>query len=227
MTESNEIVMTVEQRSDQGKGAARKLRREGRIPAVLYGGDKPPLSISVEEHSLRELLKRKGGDHTIFLLKVEGTKDERRAMIREIQKDPISGRFTHIDFIRITAGHKIHVRMPVELKGDCVGVRHGGRIDFISRELQIEVLPRDMFEKFTIDISNLDVGQHLSVADLESMLPPSGRFLEDAHRMVVVVETPRLAPAEAEAAPAGGLVITEAAEPEVIRKGKVATEESE
>jgi len=109
------------------------------------------------------------------------------------------GRFTHIDFIRITAGTRVHVRMPVELKGDCVGVRHGGRIDFISRELQIEVLPRDMFEKFTIDISNLDLWQHLSVADLESMLPPSGRFLEDAHRMVVVIETPRLAPAEAEA----------------------------
>jgi large subunit ribosomal protein L25 len=226
MSESNEIVMTVEQRSDQGKGAARKLRREGRIPAVVYGGDKPPVSISVEEHSLRELLRRKGGEHTIFLLKLEGTKDERRAMIREIQKDPISGHFTHIDFIRITAGQKIHVRMPVELKGDCVGVRHGGRIDFISRELQIEVLPRDMFEKFTVDISNLDVGQHLSVADLESMMPPSGRFLEDAHRVVVVVETPRLVPEE-EAAPAGELVITEAAEPEVIRKGKVVAEESE
>jgi large subunit ribosomal protein L25 len=227
MTESNEIVMTVEQRSDQGKGAARKLRREGRIPAVVYGGDKPPVSISVEEHSLRELLKRKGGEHTIFLLKLEGTKDERRAMIREIQKDPISGHFTHIDFIRITAGQKIHVRMPVELKGDCVGVRHGGRIDFISRELQIEVLPRDMFEKFTVDISNLDVGQHLSVADLESMMPPSGRFLEDAHRVVVVIETPKLVAPEEEAAPAGELVITEAAEPEVIRKGKVVAEESE
>jgi len=158
MTESNEIVMTVEQRSDQGKGAARKLRREGRIPAVLYGGDKPPVSISVEEHSLRELLKRKGGDHTIFPAQGRGHQGRAPAMIREIQKDPISGRFTHIDFIRITAGHKVHVRMPVELKGDCVGVRHGGRIDFISRELQIEVLPRDMFEKFTIDISNLELG---------------------------------------------------------------------
>jgi len=223
MSESNEIVMTVEKRADQGKGASRKLRRAGQVPAVVYGGDRPPMSISVDEHALRELLKGEGGEHTIFLLKLEGSKEERRAMIREIQKDPISGRFKHIDFIRITAGHKVHVRMPVELKGDCVGVRHGGRVDFVSRELQVEVLPRDMFDKFTVDISNLDIGHHISVSDLESMLPPSARILEDSHRVVVVVETPRLV-TEAEAAPAGEMVITEAAEPEVIRKGKVAAE---
>ena len=223
MSESNEIVMTVEKRADQGKGASRKLRRAGQVPAVVYGGDRPPMSISVDEHALRELLKGEGGEHTIFLLKLEGSKDERRAMIREIQKDPISGRFKHIDFIRITAGHKVHVRMPVELKGDCIGVRHGGRVDFVSRELQVEVLPRDMFDKFTVDISNLDVGHHISVSDLESMLPPSARILEDSHRVVVVVETPRLV-TEAEATPAGEMVITEAAEPEVIRKGKVAAE---
>ena len=223
MSESNEIVMTVEKRDDQGKGASRKLRRAGQVPAVVYGGDRPPMSISVDEHALRELLKGEGGEHTIFLLKLEGSKEERRAMIREIQKDPISGRFTHIDFIRITAGHKVHVRMPVELKGDCIGVRHGGRVDFVSRELQVEVLPRDMFDKFTVDISNLDVGHHISVSDLESMLPPSARILEDSHRVVVVVETPRLV-TEAEATPAGEMVITEAAEPEVIRKGKVAAE---
>jgi len=223
MSESNEIVMTVEKRDDQGKGASRKLRRAGQVPAVVYGGDRPPMSISVDEHALRELLKGEGGEHTIFLLKLEGSKEERRAMIREIQKDPISGRFEHIDFIRITAGHKVHVRMPVELKGDCVGVRHGGRVDFVSRELQVEVLPRDMFDKFTVDISNLDIGHHISVSDLESMLPPSARILEDSHRVVVVVETPRLV-TEAEATPAGEMVITEAAEPEVIRKGKVAAE---
>ena len=223
MSESNEIVMTVEKRDDQGKGASRKLRRAGQVPAVVYGGDRPPMSISVDEHALRELLKGEGGEHTIFLLKLEGSKEERRAMIREIQKDPISGHFKHIDFIRITAGHKVHVRMPVELKGDCVGVRHGGRVDFVSRELQVEVLPRDMFDKFTVDISNLDIGHHISVSDLESMLPPSARILEDSHRVVVVVETPRLV-TEAEATPAGEMVITEAAEPEVIRKGKVAAE---
>ena len=222
MRESAEIVITVEKRPEQGRGSARRMRRVGQIPAVLYGGDRPPVSISVDEHSLRELLKQEAGENTIFLLKLEGTKEERRAMIREIQKDPISGHFLHIDFIRITAGQKVHVRIPVELTGDCLGVRQGGRVDFISRELAVEILPGEMFDKFSVDLSTLDVGHHVSVADLQSVLPPSARFLEDPHRMVVVVEAPR---AEVEAAaPAGEAVIAEAAEPEVIRKGKVEAE---
>jgi len=222
MSERADIVITVEKRPDQGKAMARKLRREGQIPAVVYGGDRPPVNISVDEHSLRELLKQEAGENTIFLLKLKGTKEERRAMIRELQKDPISGRFIHIDFIRITAGQKINVGMPVELKGDCVGVRHGGRIDFVSRELAIEILPREMFDKLTLDISELDLGHHISVSDLESLLPPSAKFLEDPGRVVVVVETPRVTAAELEeeAAAAAELVISESAEPEVIRKGK-------
>ena len=222
MRESAEIVITVEKRPEQGRGSARRMRRVGQIPAVLYGGDRPPVPISVDEHSLRELLKQEAGENTIFLLKLEGTKEERRAMIREIQKDPISGHFLHIDFIRITAGQKVHVRIPVELTGDCLGVRQGGRVDFVSRELAVEILPGEMFDKFSVDLSTLDVGHHVSVADLQSVLPPSARFLEDPHRMVVVVEAPR---AEVEAAaPAGEAVIAEAAEPEVIRKGKVEAE---
>ena len=225
MRESAEIVITVEKRPEQGKGSARRMRRVGQIPAVLYGGDRPPVPISVDEHSLRELLKQEAGENTIFLLKLEGTKEERRAMIREIQKDPISGHFLHIDFIRITAGQKVHVRIPVELTGDCLGVRQGGRVDFVSRELAVEILPGEMFDKFSVDLSALDVGHHVSVADLQSVLPPSARFLEDPHRMVVVVEAPR---AEVEvAAPAGEAVISEAAEPELIRKGKVEAEEGE
>jgi large subunit ribosomal protein L25 len=225
MRESAEIVITVEKRPEQGKGSARRMRRVGQIPAVLYGGDRPPVPISVDEHSLRELLKQEAGENTIFLLKLEGTKEERRAMIREIQKDPISGHFLHIDFIRIMAGQKVHVRIPVELTGDCLGVRQGGRVDFVSRELAVEILPGEMFDKFSVDLSALDVGHHVSVADLQSVLPPSARFLEDPHRMVVVVEAPR---AEAEAAaPAGEAVISEAAEPELIRKGKVEAAEGD
>jgi len=225
MRESAEIVITVEKRPEQGRGSARRMRRVGQIPAVLYGGDRPPVSISVDEHSLKELLKQEAGENTIFLLKLEGTKEELRAMIREIQKDPISGHFLHIDFIRILAGQKVHVRIPVELTGDCLGVRQGGRVDFISRELAVEILPGEMFDKFSVDVSTLDVGHHVSVADLQSVLPPSARFLEDPHSMVVVIEAPR---AEVETAVAAGeAVITEAAEPELIRKGKVEAEEGD
>jgi large subunit ribosomal protein L25 len=220
MTESNDIVITVERRDTRGTGEAGKLRREGQVPSVVYGGGKPPVAISVDEHAVRELLKQEAGENTIFLLKLKGTSEERQAMIRELQKDPISGRFIHIDFIRITRGQKLTVKIPVELEGDCAGVRHGGRIDFISRDLEVEILPRDMFDKLVCDITDLEVGEHLTVADLVSQLPESAKFLEDENRVVVVVEVPRIEVEEEEEVAEEDLVIGEAEEPEVIGKGK-------
>jgi large subunit ribosomal protein L25 len=229
MSGSQEVVITVEKRSEAGKSAVRKLRREGRIPSVLYGGDKAPVAISVDEESVKELLKLESGGNTIFLLKLKGGSEERRAMIREIQADPISGRFIHIDFIRITRGQKVTVSMPVELFGDSVGVRHGGRIDFVSRELAVEVLPREMFDKLTYDITDMEVGDTLRVADLLDQLPPSARFLDDEERVVANMSIPRAVIEEVEEeeeVEGEELVISETAEPEVIKKGK-ADEEDE
>jgi large subunit ribosomal protein L25 len=183
------------------------------------------MPISVDELQIHELLKQEAGENTIFLLKLKGTKQERRAMIKELQADPISGDFVHLDFIRVTRGHKLTVTMPVELQGDSVGVRHGGRIDFVSRDLQLEVLPREMFEKISVDISDLDVGQHVTVSELEPLLPSSGKFLEDPNRVVVVIETPR-GGAEAEEEEAAERLISEQVEPELIQ-GKGKAEEAE
>ena len=148
MAESPEIVVTVETREGRGSAEAGRMRRRGMVPAVVYGGGKSPVPIAVEEHSIRELLKTAAGENTIFLLKLKGTDEERLAMIKELQVDRIGGHFIHIDFIRITRGHKLTVKMPVELVGDCIGVRHGGRVDFVTREIEIEILPREMFDKF-------------------------------------------------------------------------------
>jgi len=217
MTETTDIVITVETRDAIGKTRAGRLRRSGRVPAVLYGGGMDPVAISVDEKAVQDLLRSEAGENTIFLLKLKGSDQERRAMIKDIQVDPISKRLEHIDFIRVMKGHKLSVSIPVELKGDCVGVRHGGLIDFVSRELQVEVLPREMFDRLTVDISMLEVGHHITVADVAPQLPPSARFLEDPGRVVVLVEQPRGPKYEEEAE----LVITEQAEPEVIRsRGK-------
>jgi large subunit ribosomal protein L25 len=228
MSESTDIVITVERRTDLGRGASGRLRRGGIVPAVVYGGDKPPVTITVEEETIKELLKQEAGENTIFLLKLKGTSEERRAMIKELQVDPISGKFIHIDFIRVTRGQKLTVTMPVELAGDSVGVRHGGRVDFVSRDLGLEILPREMFDKFTVDISDLDIGESVRVSDLEEQLPPSARFLEDSKRVVVVIEVPRVVEEEElEEELAEELVTEEAAEPELIRKGKEAEEGGE
>jgi large subunit ribosomal protein L25 len=223
-------MITVEKRSEAGKSEVRRLRREGRIPSVLYGGDKAPVAISVDEEAVRELLKQEAGGNTIFLLKLKGGSEERRAMIREIQSDPISGKFVHIDFIRITRGQKVTVSVPVELFGDSAGVRHGGRIDFVSRELAVEVLPREMFDKFTFDITDMDIGDTIRVSDLADQLPPSAKFLEEEDRVVANMSIPRAVVEEVEEEEeieGEELVITETAEPEVIKKGKVEEEESE
>jgi len=227
MTESADIVITVEKRTEAGKSAVRKLRQNKMVPAVLYGGDKDTVAISVDEEAIQELFKRGAGTNTIFLLKLKGGKEERRAMIKEYQADPISGRYLHFDFLRVTRGHKLNVTVPVELVGDSVGVRHGGRTDFVTRELGVEVLPREMFDKLVVDISDLDVGDSIRVEELEDQLPPSARFLEDPSRVVVLVEAPRKVEEEEVEEEVEGeeLLTTEAAEPEVIKKGKEEEEE--
>jgi large subunit ribosomal protein L25 len=227
--ETADITLTVDKREEKGTGPAGRLRAMGQVPAVLYGGDKGPVPISVDEDAVKEILKQEAGENTIFLLKLKGTKDERRAMIKELQVDPISGHFIHIDFIRVTAGHKLNVTIRIDLIGDCVGVRHGGRVDFQSRDLAVEVLPRHMFDHIDIDTTDMDIGDVVTVGDLEDELPESGKFLEDPARVVVLIEAPRAIEEEEEEAEleAEGLEEEEGAEPEVIGKGKADEEEPE
>jgi len=220
--ETADITLTVDKREGKGTNPSGRLRAEGRVPAVVYGGNKPPVPISVEELAVKEILKQEAGENTIFLLKLKGTKEERRAMIKELQVDPISGHFIHLDFIRVTAGHKLNVSIRIDLIGDCVGVRNGGRVDFQSRELAVEVLPRHMFDHIDIDISDMEIGDVVTVADLEDELPESGKFLEDPSRVVMNIELPRIIEEEEEEELEGleGLETEESAEPEVIGKGK-------
>ncbi len=230
MTETGkDIVITVERRDGLGKEAVKKLRQVGKIPGVVYGGGKEPFPITVDRHVVQELLKQEAGENTIFLLKLKGAKQQRRAMIREIQIDPMTRDFIHIDFIRVTRGQKLTVSVPVELVGDCAGVRHGGVLDFSTRDIEMEVLPRELPEKITVDISELDIDQNITIEDLGDLMPKSARVLEDPGRVVVTIAPPRAATVEEEAAEAAEaqpeLVITERVEPEVIGgKGK---EESE
>lgn len=142
-------------------------------------------------------------------------------MIRDIQIDPISRNFIHVDFIRVTRGQKLTVTVPIELTGDSLGSRRGGLTNFKSRELSVEILPREMLDRIVVDISELDLGEHVRVKDLESMLPSSGKFLEDPERIVVTMETPRAsAEAEGEEGAEAETVIGEQAEPELIGRAK-------
>jgi len=229
MSEIQEIHVLVERREETGKEEVGRLRRTGRIPAVLYGGGKPPIAISVDDAAIKEILKGEGGENTIFLLKLKGTKEERRAMIKEMQRDPMTGRILHLDFIRVTRGHKLNVMVRIEVSGDAAGVHEGGRLDFITRELQVEVLPKDMFDRIEVDVSDLEIGDQVMVGDLVDKLPESARFLEDDHRVILLIEAPKSEAQqeeEDEGLLAADRLIGEEAEPEVIKKGKAEEEEA-
>ncbi|NOZ94387.1 MAG: 50S ribosomal protein L25 [Acidobacteria bacterium] len=209
-----DIVIEVERREGIGKEAAGKLRRQGKIPGVVYGGGVSPFAITVDRHSIQELLKQESGGNTIFLLKLKGGKQERRTMIREIQIDPMTRDFIHVDFIRVTKGHALNVTVPLELDGDCVGIRHGGVADFVTREVEMEVLPREIPDKIVVDISNVDVDELITLGDITGLFPPSARLLSDPNAVVVRVMIPRVARPEVEEEEE--TIITEQAEPEII-----------
>lgn len=223
MTDSEGMMIEVEPREGRGSLEAGRLRRKGLIPGVVYGGGKETVAVSVDGEKLDTMLRH--GGQRIFKLRISSSDESGDAMIKDMQSDPISGKPLHIDFIRIETGHKVNVMVQIVVTGDCVGVREGGRLDFVSRELEVEVLPKDMIAELVVDVSDLHVGTRLTVADIAALLPASGRFLEDAHRLVVQVEKPRTAEAEL-AAEAEELAAAKPAEPELIRtRGKAEDEE--
>ncbi len=216
MAESTATVIEIQPRAVFGSEAAGRLRRQGLIPGVVYGGGKEAVSFTVERTSLDEALRH--GLHRIVELRVKGGDDSSEAMVKALQTDPFNGQVLHVDMIRIERGHKVHITVPVVLTGSSAGVRQGGRLDFACRQVELEVLPQEMVERLVVDISEMEIGAHITVADLAPLLPPSGRLLDDANRVVVLVERPRAAEPEEAVA---GAVAAEPAEPELIRtKGK-------
>jgi len=214
----SELVIEVERREQFGKGANRKLRAQGLIPAVVYGGGKEPVPVVVNRKAVTELLHQERGKNTIFLLRMKGTKQERHAMLKDFQIDPITQQYIHLDFIRVMKGQHVRVEVPVELVGESVGVKAGGFLDFTGRSLHVECPADAIPEKVTVDISKLRIGEHVAAGDVK--LPPGVKLLDDPHKILVTIEGRAAAEEEVAAAPA-----EEMAEPEVIRRGKAEAEE--
>jgi large subunit ribosomal protein L25 len=204
------------------KNQARRVRRDGKIPAVVYGAGKDSLSVSVDPRQVLRILHSETGHNTIFDLAFSGT-DRTKAMIVDWQYEPIKGKLLHIDVKRIAMDKVLKVNVPIFLVGEAAGVKQeGGIMEQVLREVEIECLPADIPSHIDADVSELTFGKVLRVADL-----PHGeklKFLTDPNQTVAhvtsvkeeVVATPEAAAAEAAAAPA---------EPEVIKKGKQETEE--
>lgn len=208
-----EVTLEVSRREQTGKEVAKKLRRDGKVPAVVYGGHKEPVAITVDRKAVSELVqKSEHGVRSVFLLKMAGSDQQRHAMIKEITIDPISRRMRHIDFVRVVMDELIKVTVPVHIKGIAIGVKEGGLLDFQVREIHIECLPTAIPDSIEVDVTPLGAHEYYRVKDLK--LPEGARGLDDPERVVVGVTIARAEVAEVPAAEAVAV-----AEPEVIKKG--------
>jgi large subunit ribosomal protein L25 len=209
--------LAVATRSDTGKGAARSLRREGKVPGVIYGHDRAAEPVVVDTMALTKLLGGISAATTILDVEIDGRAPV-KALIREIQRDSLRpARILHLDLYEVRADEAITVEVPVRLVGIPDGVRNfGGVLDHSLRELELEVLPGDIPEHIDLDVTALAIGHSLFVRDII----PKGRVLNDPDTPVCSVVAPRTE--ETPAAPEEAAT----AEPELIRKPK-AEEEGE
>jgi large subunit ribosomal protein L25 len=211
--------ITLEARETTGKEVARKLRREDYVPAVFYGPNlDSALPVKVKMEELAPVTRTTEWETTRLELTLpDGSAEE--AIIKEVTKHPLTGDVLHVDFYQLVKGHKVTVHVPVELENRdiCAGVKAGGILEFLEREVEISVLPREIPEKIHIDVAALELDQSVTVADLQ--FPESAEALTDPSVVVVMV-----AHARAEAEPEAE---EEEREVEVVGKGKQADSEEE
>jgi large subunit ribosomal protein L25 len=203
--------LTATSRAETGKGAARAMRRAGKVPAVIYGHAREAQSLAIDTRELERLLDKIAVETTVVELAIDGT--TKRALIREVQKHPFKKQLVHVDFQEIVAGEKMTVSIPLKFMGQSDGVRTGGGILDIQKDhLMISVDPANIPAAIEVDISQLGIGQSLHVSDIT--VPAGITLLTDASDTIAIVQAPKV---DASAAPAEG-----GAEPEVLRAKKPA-----
>ncbi len=194
------VELAVEVRPRTGKGAARSLRRQDKIPGVIYGPKAVPLPISVADNALEKLLREMGEESKLLKVTVADgqSRQMRQVLIREVQVHPVRRQFLHVDFYEVPLDHPIVVEVPVEVLGEAAGVRDGGLLNVIRRTLAVRCLPGDIPEKVQIDVSSLEIGSTVHVADLIQQVP--FELVDEAHLTVVTVNAPEAIaePVEAE-----------------------------
>lgn len=182
--------LNLERRHQGGKGVARKLRRAGRVPGVLYGGDGEAVMVSMEAQEALRLFHSVSVENTVLELDIEG--DGEQALVREIQTHPHRSELIHVDFIRIQKGVLIEVQVPIHLEGTPDGVRNeGGLLEHVVHDLPVKCVPANIPEFIEVDVSHLEIGDALRAKDL--MLPDDVENLLDPERTICLVAAPRVA----------------------------------
>jgi large subunit ribosomal protein L25 len=210
-----DMTVTAESRDSRGKNEARRLRVQGSMPAVLYGGPDGASAVAVNPKELTRILNSKTGHNTIFNLDVTG-KENTPVMIVDWQYDPIKDSLLHVDLKRIDLSKRITVKVPVVTHGDPKGVKlQGGIHEVVTREIEIECLPDEIPEQFDVDVADLMIGQSIRVSEI----PMSGSMKLISIGEALVSHVVSVKAEEAAAVETVG-VVAAGGEPEVIKKGK-------
>jgi large subunit ribosomal protein L25 len=211
-------VIEAQLRTPGGKNANRRLRKSGRIPAVMYGPGKEPVVISVNPVELNAILHSETGRNTIFGLSVDGAV-QNNAMVKDYQLDPVQGRLIHVDFLQIAMDRLLDVTVNIELVGEAEGVKlTGGIMDFVTRSIEVECLPSDIPESIKVDVTALKINDYIRVKNLQT--DAKVKIMTDPEVVIVTIVPPIKEEVPVEAA-------VETAEPEVIKKGRAAEEGEE
>ena len=204
-----DITIAAEPRETRGKNEARRLRVKGFSPAVVYGAGNDPVAIAVNPKEVNSILRSASGHNTIFNIDIQGAVAP--VMVVDWQHDPIKGRLLHVDLKRIDLTKRISVKIPVHTQGDPKGVKlQGGLHEVVTREVEIECLPDDIPEGFTVDVSDLSIGQSIRASDLP--LTGSMKLLSPPDAVISHVVSLKAEAATEE--------VAAVAEPEVVKKGK-------
>ncbi len=213
--------LTVERRDAAGKGAAKRLRRQGRVPAILYGARTEPLPLSVAPKDLQRVLHARAGGSVLVSLKLPGESEGRAAVVRDLQFDPVRETLLHVDLQVVRMDEQITVEVPIRVVGEAAGVKEqSGVLAVLLRTVEVACLPTLIPDRIDVDVSPLRIHDVITIADLK--LPEGVRVTLAPGQAVVTVSPPM---AEEAAAPAAA----PAAEPEVLteRKPEEGAEEGE
>lgn len=187
---STHATLKADKRTDAGKGVARRLRADARIPGVVYGQGEEATLLSLDAHDTLYLFNRISVENTIVDLEVEGEKEPIATLVREVQVHPFRPEILHVDFYRVQTGVEVEVNVPLHLHGTPVGVKaSGGVLQQLENDLPIRCLPRNIPEELTLNIEDLEIGDQKTVADLE--LPEGTRLALDPDAPLVLVGAPR------------------------------------
>lgn len=192
----NEVTISVQPREAAGSGAARRMRRSNRVPAVVYGGGGDPVGIDVDPRAIEAVLSSDRGVRSLIQLSLAGKDLRRVVMIKQTQRHPATENLLHVDFIRVDLDKKIDIDVPVELVGQAEGVKNeGGLVEHVTREVRVRVLPTQIPDSLELDISALHIGQHLEAKDIELpdgmelVSPPTETVLTVVAKPTAVEET--------------------------------------